>query len=261
MLVAGAALLLIASGPSAGGICANYVGRRVAVTAFDEIRSGLPAIVDRSPYESTADYRRRLAEAPPGAQEPLVIRHIARQQGEGLSYDPDRQILRVFASAFGLGEINFSNIPSLRPDDARADNFTDAIGFVVSAKDTGQDTYEATNAFGASVTVTRTKRRVDAIWEAPGRLGQSQFVGGKAFRPVAELRLSPDAAREIVEGGSTAILFVPRAPFQASGTSILEASLSRPKERVDTINVIIADVRCAFMLDRSGSVLRAFEVR
>ena len=166
-----------------------------------------------------------------------------------MSYDPDRQLLTIYDTAFGVGEINFSHIASLRPANIRDDNFTSAIGFAISATETGEDAYEATNSFGARVMVTRTDRQVNAIWERAGRMGQSQFIGVGSFRPVAQIRMAPDAARDFVEEGGIAFLIVPKPPFQASGVSVLEASFSRPRERRDTINVIIADVQCAFLFD------------
>jgi hypothetical protein len=261
MLLPGLAFLLTVAGPPGNSMCASYVGQPVVPQTFDQVRSAVPEMAPRSSYESTADYGRRLAEADGRSQEPLIIRRVGSRESEGLSYDADRHILSVYRSAFGLGEINFSDIPSLRTDDARSDNFTGAIGFLISAGETGQETYEATNAYGARITVTRTRRQVSAIWESSGRMDQSQFIGTAPFKPVAQLRMGPDAARDIIEGGSTALLFVPKAPFQASGTSTVEASFSHPRERVDTISVIIADVRCAFLLDRVGNVLHAFEVR
>jgi hypothetical protein len=260
MSVASFALLLAASGPVAGSVCSTFVGHPVQARPFEDIAAGLPKVADRGPYESTAEYRQRLAGAASAPQQAMIVR-ISSREGEGLSYDPDRQILTVYPSAFGVGEVNFSDVVALRSDDTRSDNFSGAIGFLVSATETGRETYQATNAFGARLTVTRVKRRVSAIWKGPGKMGQSQFVGVGAFKPVAQLRIGPDAARQIVEGGGGAILFTAKPPFHSSGTSTLEASFSRPEERVDAINVIVADVRCAFLLERNGTVVHALDVR
>jgi hypothetical protein len=255
------ALLLALTSPVSEGRCGSYVGRNVDTRTFDEVRSALPIVAERGPYESTADYQRRLSGAAGGVQDPVVVRRTTNRKGDGLSYDPDRQILTVYGSAFGTGEINFSHIAPLRPADRLDDNFTGAIGFLVGLAEIGQDAYEAGNAYGARVTVTRTTRRVHAIWERAGKLGQSQFLGVSQFKPVARLRMGPDAAKDIIEGGGGAILFVPKSPYQASGTSTLDANFARPRERVDMISVIIADVQCAFLLNRVGTVVHALEVR
>ncbi len=240
--------------------CSSLIGEHITLSTFADVRSRLPLISPRTSYESTADYERRLAQtAAPGASRVVVRRH-PNHPGEGLSYDPDRQILTVYDTAFGAGQINFSSVFG-REARASDDNFTGAIGFQVGATETGQDTYEATNAYGARVPVTRTERQVDAVWERVGRRGESQFVGVGSYRPVARIPMAPDSARDLIEGGAAALLFVPKTPFQASGTSVLEPSFSRPRERRDTINVIIADVQCAFLLNGAGIAMYAFTVK
>lgn len=242
-------------------ICSTYVGQKPTLASFQAVRTALPAIPPQDSYESTADYERRLARSAIAAIAPALVQRRPTHPGEGLSYDADRQILTVYGSAFGTGQINFSSVFPRSAYRAREDNFTSAIGFKIETLETGRESFEATNGFGATVTVTRIDQKVSAVWERAGRLGESQFLGVGSFKPVARIPMKPNDARALIEGGSAALLFVPKPPFVVEGMSVLEASFTRPRENRDTVTVIVADVQCGFLLSQAGTILYAFPVR
>lgn len=240
--------------------CAAYVGQPISATPFEDVYSRLPQVAPRGPYESARDYEARLAQAAGADQAPLVMRITPVRRDEGLSYDPDRQRLIVYVWAFGGGRVNFTNA-GLGLGRPREDNSVSAIGFQIAAVETSFETYQATNGFGAPVTVRRTHRRVAAVWERIGRLGENPFLGTRDLSRVAELQMPPGAAQDLIERGGTALLFTPRPPFRAVGESVLEPRFDSPTERRDALQIIIADVQCGFLLDGSGRVTHAFQVR
>jgi hypothetical protein len=235
--------------------CQAYLGHEVEAITFAQAKAGLPVVERKGPYESTAEYERRLASTL--GSKPLIV--ISSDRSEGLSYNPDRQELTVYPTAFGTGQVNLSTVFGI--GSRGFDNFASARAFRVGVRETSQDTYDASNAFGARAVVNRTYRNVDTIWEASGRYGQSQFVDVKPFGPVARLTVPAETARDIVEHASAAFLIKPRAPFLATGTSVTEPSFRNPVERRDTLNVLIGDVQCAFLLTRDGRVALALSVK
>ena len=214
----------------------------------------------RDPYESAAAYARRVAQSDNAEERSFIVRRTPDYPKEGLTYDPDRNTLTIYRTAFGAGKTNFADVfgGGLRRDE---ENYASAIGFAISATEIEKESYEANNGFGARVTVTRTRRQVKAIWERAGKPGEDSFVGTRSFRPVAVLRVEPDLARELMERGSTALLFIPRAPYQASGKSTVAPSFNSPREREDNIEVVTGDIQCAFLLDAQDIVRHAFSVK
>lgn len=227
--------------------------------AIEDALATLPDIDPKSAYESSAAYEQRLAAAATNHLSPLLLNRTPDYVGQGLSYNADRQLLTIYPSALGAGSVNFTSIFGLgqRGQDA----FSSALAFSLDARDMSSETYEATNGFGAKVTVTRTNRRVYALWEGHGALGDAQFVGAKLGKPLAELSLAPEAARSVIERGTVSFLAVPKPPFKATGVQRIEPDLRRPRERVDAISVLIADIQCAYVHDGNGTVVAAFAVR
>jgi hypothetical protein len=228
-------------------------------TAFADALAALPNVDPKSAYESSPAYEQRLAAAATNAVSPLWLGRTPDYAGQGLSYNADRQLLTIYPSAFGAGAINFTYIFGLgqRGQDA----FTSALAFSLEARGIGTETYEATNGFGAKVTVTRTTREVYALWERHGARGDAQFVGAKVGKPLAEIPLEPEAARSVIERGTVRFLAVPKPPSKATGVQRIAPDFTRPRERVDTISVLIADIQCGYVHDGHGTALAAFAVR
>lgn len=239
--------------------CLSKLTAQSQQTAFADALAALPDIDPKTAYESLAEYEQRLAASAANQLSPLLLNRTPDYVGQGLSYNADRQLLTIYPSAFGAGAVNFTSIFGLgqRGQDA----FTSALAFSLEARDISSETYEASNGFGAKVTVTRTNRRVYALWERHGSLGDEPFIGAKVGKPLAELSLEPEAARSVIERGTVSFLAVPKPPFKATGVQRIEPDFRRPRERLDNIEVLIADIQCAYVRDGAGAAIAAFAVR
>lgn len=264
--IAASLAIAFAAGPAAGAEvsnldpgCLQKLAAAGASANFADVVGTLPAVEKKTPYESAADYERRLAAASGTSSSALLLTRKPTRVGEGLSYDAERRILKIYPSAFGAGAINFAMIFGMAP--RGQDAFASAVAFSLEATEESKDSYEATNGFGAKVMVTRTTRRVHALWERHGKLGESQFTGRDAFKPLAEIAMAPDLASDVIERGSVALLAVPKPPFKATGIDGVGPDFRRPRERVDNVTALIADVQCAYIRRSDGTAAAAFAVR
>lgn len=252
-------LLLVASQVTSSSTCESYAGQTITPLSFDQVLHSLPTIAPKGAYETTGEYQVRVAAASTSAGVPVFVAQSLDRTA--LTYNADRQELTIWDRALGVGATNFSHVFGYGAGRPPKDNFSSAVGFIVNERVTGSETVEATNGFGAKFEIVRTNRTLSTVWEGAGRLGQSPFLGIKPFGPLTKLNVPAATAKDFIEQGSAALLVVPKAPYTASGKSVLNATFSRPRERVDTIDVIVADVKCAVLLDSKSKVLVSFTVR
>lgn len=239
--------------------CQSRVGQTVAVSSFAEVWNQLPTVPPRDEYESSADYAVRLSAAALPAEQVFTIRRNPSLVRQGLTYDPDRRTLTVYRDAFGAAEVNFGAVMRVGRERGR-DNFASAIGFMVGQTQVDTDTYEATNGFGARFQITRTLRRVEALWERAGELGEDPFEGMQSGR-VAVLTMEPATARALIEQGGAALEIAARPPYRITGQSTLAATFQRPRDILNETQVLTGDIRCGFLLDANDTVLHAFAVK
>lgn len=249
--------LLAASTAVAASMCQGYVGQTIAPVPIASVIDGLTAVERRGPYESKAEYQQRLAAANAAANPQPVIVDRPWLQGNA-TYEPDTGTMRLYSFNLGHGRLSYK--PLLGPDfDAGQDSFG-GIGFEVTQTVPPPTTYDATNGFGARFAVELTQEKIDALFEGPLKLGESPFVGKKRGM-LAQIKLSPELARSIIEQGGSAFLVVPKAPFISHGAYNIAPSFSFPREIVKDVRVLWADVRCALIYDGAKRVVTAFDVK
>lgn len=226
---------------------------------FEELVQRLPKVEPKSEYELQSEYEKRLNAASDGfASQPLLIR------GEwdiGPYFDAETSKLIVHGSALGHGRISFASVLGARSDGLKNDYRSGAIAFQLAVTSEEKSTYSAQNGFGASFEIERTERHINALFERPGDSRKSVFMGGRKFKPLAEVEMSGERARDIVENGSFAIAFIPKAPFQSRGVSRVAPSARFRRDVVRNVSVIHADIRCAYVLNGSGATVASFEVK
>lgn len=137
-----------------------------------------------------------------------------------------------------------------------------ALGFVLEREVVHESTREATNGFGAKVSVEQTFEDVFAIWERPIDYDEKYFEESpsRSYRPI-EFEVDATTAEDIIERGSAAFLFTPTAPYVSEGVAMTEATFRRPMERISNVTVLHGDIQCAFVLDSTDTVRIALTVR
>jgi hypothetical protein len=238
--------------------CAAKFGSAGTPMTFDEAYSSLPIVEPKGPYESSLDYEKRLATTQRRGG-PLIVVSNQPIFRDVQTYDPDRRIFRLFTSVLGVGQLDLSSI--FGRSTLKEDNFSSAVAFKAFELELSKDTYQTTNGFGAPVTVTRMKRQVGALWERPGKLGESPFPSYKRGKPLAELQIEPNGAQDIIDRGTVAYLIEPRAPYTAQGKSSTTPSFRYPFEVEQDIKVIVGDIQCVYLRRGDGGMVAAIAVR
>lgn len=236
--------------------CQSKIGQTLSPLGYSEVLSTLSSVEPRGAYETSEAYQLRLAEATSQADvEPVILRKPWLSSAP--YYDADEGEIPFTAHNFGKLDRIFRSLfrPQLRGTDS-------PLGFVISRETLSESTREATNGFGATVTVEQTFENVFAIWEKPIDYDKSPFRESprQSYKPI-DLEVDPALARDIIEGGSAAFLFAPSGPFVSEGTTATEATFRRPMETISSVTVLHGDILCAFVLDSTDIVRMALTVR
>ena len=248
--------IILASAPA--GTCTSYQGQVISPVPIRDVFAKLPSIAPRGPYESTAEYTKRLETA--AGNEALGSIVIDRPWGDRApTFNADKSTITIYGHTFGQGRLNFAEILQLGYV-GDSDSFG-GIGFELSRNVSSKTEYEATNGFGAKVKVELTEEKIDAIFETQVKLGDPIFFGEKRFKPLAMLTFSPSDAKNVIEQGGAALVAIPKPPFVQNGSSVVPPTFRSPREVRMHVRVLWADVRCALIYDGTKRVVAAFEIK
>jgi hypothetical protein len=131
-------------------ICDAYVGSTVVPQSFASATQRYRAIPAKDEFETTSDYEKKVSGLV-GTPGPLVIGK--KPEGpEYLIYDADSQALNVQSFAFHNTTLHMYD--ALKDSGVKTD-YSENLYTVISQVDRVTGTYRASNAFGASTTVSK----------------------------------------------------------------------------------------------------------
>lgn len=237
-------------------VCKAYVGKVVTPTAFSALTARLSGPAPKGEYETTAQYKARVAARPAANPTAPAIITLPVDR-DYLSYDADGQLLMVRVGAFGAGRFS---------DDFTVQMIADDFGLIPPELKTGTfiahneterliRTYAARNGFGASAKVSDFDRRTNGLYLTSPRL----FPFAKNDEtPVLVAKVPAVQAPRLKLSLRLALVIEPRAPFVFSleqpGAA---ATIRNPVHYENTLTAIYADPKCALVLDPTGRVLAA----
>ena len=234
--------------------CQTFVGQTPQTISFSELRARLPAAMQpRGAYESTDDYRARLAAAPTWSGPPVIV--ASSQRDREVSYNADDRLLTIWETAFTLDFSNYSSVTRQDPQTGTV------LAFNIDFNEVDSGQYQASNAYGAITTVRSRTHEVNALLEPTQARFTTPFLGVRPFSPVARLPMAAADAQRAVETRHAAFLFLPQPPYLRTGEWDLAPSYTSPSQRHDTITAAIGDIRCAFLMDGSNRIFFALAVR
>ncbi len=238
-------------------------------SVFAQVRE-IPRFKDE--FETTSQFEERQAVARADCEKLYLIETPV--DDEYARYDADKQILVVVTyaltntrassdelnAAFGYGselrksgqELGFSTISS-------------NVMWALPRERRNVGTYDGSNAFGATATITKQEGVARGVFEREGKYKENVWVeapepykyGKETPEPVAfEIKADPSTAKALKEGGlRAAILVSPAPPFYVTGVDTFSPTLRAPYDRKTDVRYLIGDIQCAALYDANGKLL------
>ncbi len=257
---------LLAAVPAAAAspdTCDTYVGQSVTLNPFDAVAGVLKEFPkQKDEYETTTQFEARVANARSSIPDKVIIPGIFSPNS--VSYNADAGTLRVqsyalrnlnadYAPVFGYGTPYYRKIPF---------GIYANKDVVVSQQETSTGTYIGSNAYGASVTVTRITRVQNAIFDNKNADSKSGlFLETGPDNLIGELTMSIPEARSIKAAGKVAFVISPRWPYYAEATKYWEPNITSRVDVTNPIHVIVGDIQCGLLLTSDDRVVGAFATR
>lgn len=273
LLVTVGVALTVATDFAHAQTCKSYVGNNIETVTFDAVYalvSKVPA--EKDEFETTEIFNKKISAISTDWPEKFFIAYDFSEHGKReLEYNADDQQMTVGNSAFDgydkdallYAGRKFTNLNdmSLRSYERLDIGFFN-LQFIVSSKITPAGQYEASTASGATAVVAESKQSTQIVFERKVEYDENRFIGAESYlSDVGKVTMSPDVARMFKKSGKVSLLIIPKPPYFASGKRRHSPTLHTPLDTTERISVIVADVRCAFLVDGKNTVLEAFEIR
>jgi hypothetical protein len=238
---------------------------------FDRVFADAQAIPRfRGEFETSAQFEERRAAALAKCQQRYLIE--APVDPEYVRYDADKQVLIVaiyaltntsassdeLSSVFGYGSELSKAGTEIKYDILGSGN----VIWPLPREQRDVGTYDGSNAFGATVPVTKQEQIARGVFDRQGKHRESVWTETpepyvKDSPPVAfEIKADPQGAKALKQGGlRAAILVAPKAPFYATGVDHFAPTIRAPYDRTTEVRYLIADIECAALYDTGGELL------
>lgn len=262
------ALMLAGGHPAVVQTCATYEGQSVSLVSVDTLIlavSNLPN--ERDEFETSEQFRARVQTSLEGVRKTYVVQTMF--DAEQAVYDADRQHFSIksyaldnmnasWEAVFGYGRPLFERVKfsPLRN-----------LDIVVSSSERVTGTYEASNAFGASATISEISRVTVGIFDREAVYGESLFFRDReeeraVDQVIGTIPAEPEIARDLKGAMRGAVVIAPKAPWYGVGHKRWgRPTISKPRDIKETVSAVIADIQCALVLDGSNRVLLSVQTR
>ena len=257
-------LFCLAGNAMAQDACQAFVGQKITTTTFDSVVSTLSKVpAEKSEYETTAAYEARLAAVNSTVPKQFIIQYQLNK--EYLKYDADAGKLNVAAYAFRNINTDYSSVFGYGTPfygKVKYDSYGN-IDVVLSQTEKPVGQYEASNAYGAKATVTKVARTTQAVYERNADYDDDAFVGQVkgVGAQIGALPISVDEAKALKATATAALVIEPKWPYFAKGQKSWDPTISNPTEITDDISVVVADIKCALLLNGSMQAVAAFSIK
>ncbi|MCA8897864.1 MAG: hypothetical protein R3C00_04620 [Hyphomonas sp.] len=219
--------------------------------------------VAKGEFETTAQFEARKAQsaAPPQA---LVKVEVDSRK---FIYDADNQVFRLFVPELQT-TASYRNgyIPKEMKDILGDYRYGKPVELLASEEETGSREYEASNAYGATTSVTERSFDSDVIFDNKGR--KRLASGDDLFQERAEYETAyleipvPLADAPAVKGNLSLVALVqPRYPFTLENRYRIEPTREYPTDLQTHYMLAFADIQCIGVLDGSTNLLTSWKTR
>ncbi len=265
--------LLIASlASNAYGQCPVVSGDNVKIQSPESVWTALQAAdLEKGEFETTAQFEARKAQANITPIDMAIIQTTVDRKD--IKYDADNSQFTIVVYAWDNIGINWSEALSPAKSKGLEYGYYGNHGIVLKQIDTFGKQYQASNAYGASTTVTEMTETSYAVFDRKSDLmgGPKWVTDFETQTKIAGTEITVDApavgvpvpinrAKIIKDKLNVAIAVRPKGIKAVEGLGSFSATISNPYDKREVNRTVIADILCAIITDGSGKVLRTVQV-
>lgn len=250
--------------------CTAYIGKTIHPVSIDVVIATVSNLPNAKwEFESSKDYEDRLAKAKSGTPPIFIV--ASPLDEKQIDYDADNKKFRI--KSFAIDNINTTydgvfGYGTLLYEKVKYSN-RDNIDLVVSTVESKNGTYRAKNMFGVDVKVEKVNRTTKAVFEREAVYGEDLFFPPQPYGSASRSNVivefsdtSPDVARKTKSSMKAAIVIAPKPPFYAKGkVGWGEPTLEAPIDIDETLEVVVADIKCVLITNQDGKVNVAIPTR
>jgi hypothetical protein len=239
--------------------CESYVGKKLAISSFEEVIKKFDNLSPKTEFETNADFSARRKNSLDGVlgEELIILRNIPEAEKKYIEYDAEKKQFKIIRFIFNNRAAPIEKIfkkMNLNFPRNPLNKYVDNVIIASSDKRIGE--YEASNAMGARVTVGKLHRQTHVIFDGAILFSQAQtppYVLGF-------LKMEPQDARVFKETVRLAFVVNLKDPFFITGTHrATDPSFSYPYEIDEEISILFASIQCGLIVDQQGTSLAAFK--
>lgn len=195
-----------------------------------------------------------------------------------VKYDADQQLFEIIE--YGLDNVSMSSDgiqsifgygSSLREAGVEVGHGSRNITLDFPRSEQFLGSYEASNSFGVSVTVSKYskqaygvfEREVDfsggeSLWQSPRKDSYGSYP---LIKPIFRISSPPGEARKLKENLYGVFAVVPNYPYHTTGTGYFKPTINVPREITTHFKYVFADIKCVAIFNLDGDLLASRPTR
>lgn len=233
------------------------VGSKIVPISFEQALTQIKPVSPKGEFETTDQYNARIAGAN-GSNKPLMISKKI-ESPDFMTYNADKMAFEIKSYLFDNTNFQAWLAMTTAKVDIDASSLSN-IDVVISSTRKVTGTYTAQNGFGAKGVISRVTKTDFAIFDKKANLGESIFFSNEEV--IGEIPISIEKAKNFKNEAKAAFVIVPKSPYFVKATFPFgQTTITNPVDMTVNANVILADIQCALLLDKTNTVVGAFETK
>ncbi len=249
-------------------MCESYIAQTVKPMTYDAVEKIVSEVPEeKGEFETTAAFNERVAAFGLSLPNSFLVGYDLIG-ADPLKYDADSQHMKI--SSYGLTgyadyyrDKGYGVMWGANKDinDKWKSVFRDyPLDIVVSEAQKVTGRYKGSNALGASVTVKEITKTTNIIFERDLNTNEDMFATQQDKNYNFRIPMSVEEAKALKKQANAAALIVPMAPYFYKDWGVAYPTFSSPTKVIDKFLVVVANIQCVFLLDRTNKVASVFEV-
>ena len=220
--------------------------------------SGINQQLQKGEFENTEQFKKRvksLQQFPPFIK---TLNNNAEFAFRVISYNPSYDAdLQEFTFYFLVN----SGIFDLRKYDSHKEpSYESAVVLELKTLDENKNSYEASNAFGATVQADMTSKTIIGIILG-GALQHPKELKVSSYLTELKVNISSDKAKDVKENINILLIFKPKIPIIEHMTKARSATIDFPHAELTQLNLMVGDIIGVWLYNyKSGEIYKKYKL-